>query len=322
VDIRTLAAAFAAKAAHNWPAKALSFALALFLFIFHRMSTMEDRFFSVPLNVEVSSRMIPSSSYPRTIRIRLKGEAASVNTILEDDIEAYIDLAGYEEPGPCRAPVRVRKKGTALGVEPLEIRTDPTEVRLSVDTKVRRNIPLTASIRGQVEQGYNLTSYSLNPTEVSVEGPAGLMSGVSELATDAIDLNGRTSDFSVMVNILNRDPLLLIIGNGMTEFRGFVVSKISSRVISEVPITLSGLADRFTAEAVPASGSVRLEGLSVAELDSFTAPEGFLSVDCSEIAGPGEYELPVKALEPPSLTVREVTPAAARVRVTAKDGRQ
>jgi hypothetical protein len=51
--------------AENWLAKVLSIALAIILFAFHRMGSLEDRFFSVPLNVELSSTLTPASSYTR-----------------------------------------------------------------------------------------------------------------------------------------------------------------------------------------------------------------------------------------------------------------
>jgi YbbR domain-containing protein len=216
---------FLVKMVDNWPAKVISIALALLLFVFHRMSNLADRFFSVPLNVEVEGNMIPSSSYPRTIRISLRGDAASVNSILEDDIEAYVNLTRFETPGNYRVPVMVRRKGTALGVEPLEISVEPMELAIALDNKISKYVPLAANVRGQVEEGYTLSSFSLNPTQVVIDGPSLLVGTVRELTTDYIDLNGRTGDFSVMVNILNQNPLLMIQGNGITEFRGFVTKK-------------------------------------------------------------------------------------------------
>jgi YbbR domain-containing protein len=216
---------FLIKTIENWPAKVLSIALALLLFIFHRMSNLSDRFFSVPLNVEVRGNMIPSSSYPRTIRVSLRGDAVSINSILEDDIDAYVNLTRFETLGYYRVPVLVRRKGTALGVEPLEINVEPMELSIALDNKISKYVPLAANIRGQVEEGYVLSSFSLNPTQVVIDGPSELMGTIRELTTDYIDLNGRTGDFSVMVSILNQDPLLVIQGNGITEFRGFVTKQ-------------------------------------------------------------------------------------------------
>jgi YbbR domain-containing protein len=124
-----------AEAVKNWPAKVISVALALILVIFHQMSTLEERFFSAPLRVEGANTLLPSGPYARTIRISLRGDPASINPILEDDIEAFVDLSRYAEPGEHRVPVQVRKKGLAQDVEPLEISVEPLEIPMTLVQK-------------------------------------------------------------------------------------------------------------------------------------------------------------------------------------------
>ncbi|MDR0496330.1 MAG: hypothetical protein LBH42_01800, partial [Treponema sp.] len=204
----------------NWPAKVLSLLLAIILFIFHRMSTLETRFFSRPIVLEHLNAMTPSGSYPRMIRVSIRGEAGSIYSILEEDIEIYVDMEKFETPGAYSVPVLWRKKGTALGVAPLQISVDPVEITFSLDRRISKFVPITASFRGQLEAGFNMTSFSINPAQVIIEGPAEIISGVFELYTENVDLDGRTSDFSTTVNILRRDPMVMIRGDGTTEFSG------------------------------------------------------------------------------------------------------
>jgi hypothetical protein len=288
-----------AKAVENWPWKVVSIALAIIIFVFHRVSSLEERFFSVPLDIEIKGNLIPASSYPRMIRIALRGDANSIYPILEDDIEAYINLQKYDEPGQYRAPVQIRKKGMALGVEPLEISTDPLDVSLSLDQRVSKFVPLTPSLRGGVAPGFVLTSHSLNPTQVIIDGPSGLMNNVSELYTDFIDLDGRNGDFTVMVNILNRDPLIVIRGNGVTEFHGLVSRIIPVRNITDIPIRINALAQGLYGELDIRSGTVHLEGEDQEALYRFNPPANLLFVDCSEITAPGDYTLEVQISDPP-----------------------
>jgi YbbR domain-containing protein len=302
------------KAADNWVAKVLSVFLAIIVFVFHRMTTMESRFFLAPLMVELPAHLVPSSSYTRMIRVTLRGDADNIMPILEDDVEAYIDLGDIEAPGFCRAPVQIRKKGSAVGVEPLEISFNPIEIELELDQRGSKYVPLTPNIQGSLAFGYDLTSHSLTPTQVTVDGPAKLLDQVAELNTDIIDLDGKDADFSVIVSILNRDPLLTIRGNGMTEFRGFVRSRVAVRNFSALPIVLEGLGAGLLPEAGASSGNVRISG-SQTELDSFIPPRLFLSVDCSQISGEGVYTLPVKVNLPPSLSLVRVEPQEITVAV-------
>ncbi|MDR0669267.1 MAG: hypothetical protein LBF95_04220 [Treponema sp.] len=293
--------------AENWVPKVLSIALALTIFMIHRINTLETRFFSTPLILELPSHLCPSSSYVRMIRITLRGDANNIQPIQDDDIEAYIDLNDYESPGSYHVPIKVRKKGAALEVEPLEISMTPVAITIELDYKQSRYVPLTANIDGTPEPGFDLVSHTLSPAQVVLEGPGGLLENVLELYTDVIDLNGRNADFSVTVPILNRDPLLTIRGSAMTEFKGFIHSRIDVRNFGSLPITLLNLDAAFRAEPDFRTGTVRLEG-SRGNLDAFSPPPGFLTVDCSIITGAGRYTLPVKAALPPSLSLVRTDP--------------
>ena len=123
---------FFARLVENWPAKVLSIGLAILLFVFHRMSTLEERFFSAPFKTENLSGLILSSSHPRMVRVNLKGEANSIYHILEEDIELFVDMGKFNEPGTYLVPVQWRKKGTAYGVAPLQINVDPREISISL----------------------------------------------------------------------------------------------------------------------------------------------------------------------------------------------
>ncbi|MDR1972391.1 MAG: hypothetical protein LBQ46_10785 [Treponema sp.] len=294
-------------AAENWVPKVLSIALALVIFIVHRNSTLETRFFSIPLILDLSSHLCPASPYARMVRVTLRGDANNIQPIQDDDFEAYIDLGSYESPGTYHAPVRIRKKGTALGVEPLEITVDPVTMVIDLDYKVNKYVPLTANIEGSPEPGFDLVSHTLSPTQVVLEGPSGLLAEVPELYTDVIDLNGRNADFSVTVAILNRDPLLTIRGNGTTEFKGFIYSRVDVRNFGNIPIVLTSLGPGLLGEGDIRTGIVRLEG-NRGDLDSFSPPPDFLTVDCSGLTGAGRYTLPVKAALPPSLSLIRMEP--------------
>jgi len=119
-----------AKITDKWPAKVLSVAAALILFVFHRMGTLETRYFSTPLQVETGVDLVPSGTYNQVVRVNMRGDATSIYSILDSDIEAYIDLKKYTKEGRYQVPVHIRKKGSALGVEPLEISVDPLQITL------------------------------------------------------------------------------------------------------------------------------------------------------------------------------------------------
>ena len=216
---------FIVKITENWPAKVLSIALALILFVFHRMSTMATRTFSAPLVIETSSVLVVASSYPQNVRIQLRGEDNGVKSIADGDIEAYVDFSRHDVGGFYRAPVHVRRKGNALDVEPLEISVTPLEVSVRLDIRINKTLPLMADIHGEAASGFDLVSHSIFPMEIIVSGPASILENLSEIKTYPIDLDGRRGDFSVEVNIANPSPFLALRGSGMAEFHGLIRAK-------------------------------------------------------------------------------------------------
>jgi YbbR domain-containing protein len=211
-----------AKITEKWPVKILSLAAAVIISVSYRMSTLETRFFSVPLQIESSETLIPAVVFASTVRISLRGEADGIQPILEEDIEAYIDLTRYTAEGNYRVPVQIRKKGSALGVEPLEISVLPIEIPLLLEQRVTKNISVFPVLSGTVAQGYELTYQSLIPGSVIAEGPRSVLDSRLDFYTETINLDRRYDDFSIMVNIINDNPLISIQGNRMHEFRGSI----------------------------------------------------------------------------------------------------
>ena len=302
----------------NWPVKVLSVAMALILFVFNRLNTLTTRPLSVPLVIETHSTLVPASAFPQNVRISLRGEDESVKSISESDIEAYVDLSRYEDGGLYSAPVQVRKKGSALGIEPLEIAVSPSKISVQLDQRISRTIPLSAAIRGRAVDGFDLVSYTLSPQEVVIVGPRGSLESVIELETDSIELDGRNGDFTAVVNIVNPSPLFVLRGNGTAEFSCVIRPSVSVRSIEDIPIILTGLALRFEADTGGRTGSVRIEGRQSA-LDSFQPPADFFTVDCAGLSAPGNYTLPVDIDLPEDFSLIRREPESLSLTVTLKE---
>lgn len=276
----------------KWPAKVLSVVAAIFLFAFHRMSDFQERFFSVPLQVDIAGDLVPAGIYPRNVRITLRGTNA-IYLISEADIEAHLDLSGHTEPGVYRAQVQVQRKGSAAETEILEILTEPAELSLELDALLSKSVPLTADFQGYLASGYEMVSYHLEPHLAVVEGPAKLLQSLEELKTDTIDVSGRSADFSARVRIINPNQLFTFRGEATTAFSCVVRETIIINNYDNLPISARGLAGEFEAVLDPPFGSVRIQGVDEA-LGGLTEPVT-LYVDCSWITRPGSYELPLWA---------------------------
>jgi len=232
---------FLSKIIEKWPVKIISIAAALIIAYFYNNKASPDkRAITVPLQVETNGELIPASFIVNSVSINIGGEINSIASINAGDIEAYINLDNYTEEGTYRIPVKIRKKGNAAGVEPLEISVFPVEISILLEQKIRRNIPVFPVFNGALPPEYELTGQSIFPESVTAEGPRSSIEKQDEFNTEYIDLDGRTEDFSVFVQIINKNPFITIFGSKMLEYHGVIRSK---KIEPDISISLPDIED-------------------------------------------------------------------------------
>jgi hypothetical protein len=304
---------FAKRFLANWPAKVLSLAAALLLFFFYRLNRLEDRYISAPLAVSMNDEYVLSSQTPRSVRVTLRGESNAISAIQEDDVRASLDLSGYRAEGSFRAPVQVERKGSALGVDPLEIRTDPADIAVSIEKRITRIVPVTPSFKGFLEPGYDLVSFDISPSEVAVSGPSSAVARVDDVQTDFIELAGRSSDFTVKARTVKKESLLTI-GADFVEFRAVVQRSLAIKDFDGVAIAGEGLAAELAlAQALP-PGTLRIRS-SATDITGFSPAQGTLFVDLSGMRKPGVYQAKVQSRAPDGFTIERFEPQSIQVTI-------
>ncbi len=153
-----------ARVKHNWPAKALSL-VAAFLLWFQLKSSepIVERVLKRPLEVIGLGPDRVALGLPRTVVVRVRGEARRVENLRPEAVVAYLDLSGVEE-GPFDRAVEVR---LPAGLEAVAV--IPARVIGAVDHYLERQLPLYAFAPEK--------ALVPSPKEVTVVGPAGAMKG-------------------------------------------------------------------------------------------------------------------------------------------------
>ncbi|PKL07963.1 MAG: hypothetical protein CVV51_11370 [Spirochaetae bacterium HGW-Spirochaetae-7] len=298
----------------DWPAKVLSLAGAVALFFFYQLNRLEERPLSVPLVVVSNENFVPASQYPRTVRLVLRGESNAIYAVLEDDLEATLDLRGYTSAGVWRVPVRVEKKGSALGIDPLEISVNPSDVAISIELRVVKEIQVVPSFRGYLEPGYELAGFKLVPSRIEAAGPASIMEKLEDAATEPVELTGRSDNFSIRTKIAARDPLVRFMSSDIIEFSAEVKKALVYRTYQDLEVSYVGLRDDLVAKTPAPAGSARVAASSK-ELENFVPSAGVLEADLSAITEPGVYAVAVVPRFPAGFDVETWLPMVATISV-------
>lgn len=310
------------KTIENWPAKIVCLTLALLLFLFYRMSTLEERFFSIPLEIENNGTMVPASLYPRMIKISLRGEMDSIYPIQENDVGVFVDLATITKEGEYRLPVQTRLRGTALGIDPLEVTVDPSQITMRVEHRLVKKAAVTPSFRGYPEAGFEFNGYTVRPSVLEIDGPRSAIENISELLTEPVDLTGVNESFDGMVSVLNKNMLVSVSGDGKVNYKVTISKTTLIKNFEEIPFYFENLDPTLEVEkdsdTEPRSGSIQIKGTQN-ELENWVLPENVLTILCENVKTPGVYSLPVHAIVPAPFEVVTTSPNEIQISIRRRE---
>ena len=255
----------------NWPAKALSIAAAIVLFLFHNYTTLSERFVTVPLAVRFADGYTAGQQYPRKVRVVLRGHEKTLVGVQDEDLEARADFARRTSEGVFKAPIVVRKKGSLESADTIEIRVEPLEITLKIEKKARKSVEVVPGLRGFPAAGFGIEQYFVNPSRVEVEGPKSKLENLASVPTEEIELSGKRESFTTRVKLVREDTLLSFPTGDVVEFRGVIEESVILKNLDPIPL-----------EAVSLGPDLRVDG---------SLPKG-------DPADPGRTALHRKSREP------------------------
>ena len=291
----------------DWPAKIISLAAAALLFLFYRVNTMDERFFSVPLQVDPPAGLAISKPYPKSARVTLRGKEEAIFSIIEEDVEVFADFGRFQSEGQFRVPVRVVRRGSSLNIEPLDIRVEPAEISVTLEQRIEKTVILEPVIRGSPPAGYDLVQYTIVPDSIQISGPRTLVNAMETVRLEEIDLEGRTGDFTEQVMIVEENSLLDYSRQRAIVFRGILREAVIIKTFEDVDIISIDLSpDLRLAEPLP-KGSIRIQGNQRA-IEALPPGQLRLVIDCGEIEKPGPEMVYPQPDIPPEFVVLKFEP--------------
>ena len=277
---------------HRWHIKVFSFFLALVLFWFYRMSSLDERFFSVPLDLEMHTSFIPAGDFPSHVSITLRGRSEDIFSILEEDISTYADFTNHVIEGSFREPILIRKKGSALDNVEVEIRIEPGDVVILQEDKMTRTLPVDPTLTGFPSLGYDLSQFFVSPSSITIVGPRSEVETLESLTTEAIDLSGKFEEFTVTSRLNYPSSLVYFPGGDVVEFRGVISESLLVKTIVNIDVTLLNFNTDLTVANDLNQGSVTIQG-NQAQIEALEQGNLLLFADCISLNKPGVYTIPV-----------------------------
>lgn len=177
----------------NLGLKGLSFAFALGLFVYQK-GQQDQQQRTVPVGVVM--RLPPETAkrelmtpIPASIHVTLKGSTRAIDQLLQAGVAPVeIDLRDGQ-----RESVAFEARMFTLPPEVEITIIDPPNIDLEWQDVVTRQVPLQASITGKAADGFILKGEpEVDPHEMTVRGPVGLVEVIQYVRLAAFDVSGLT----------------------------------------------------------------------------------------------------------------------------------
>jgi len=244
---------------NNLPLKLVSLALAFILWVLvmgGKRSIIE--FKDVPLQFK---NLPPAMSLTRdtvdAVNVRLRASDTILNTLSTGQIDISLDLSNVTH-GEQYIPITFDKIRVPFGAEVIKV-TPPT-IRLLVERKLEKEIPIVPNFGGSLASGYKLIRFSLSPSRVTITGAESEVQEVGEATTDLIPLEGRKEGFSGVVNIAVAHPNVSIIGQRTAQVSVEIGEANVEMTLADIPISFSS--QIYLTMAEPSTVSVTIKAPS------------------------------------------------------------
>ncbi len=286
-----------ARLSENWPAKAVCFILAGAIYFFHQMSLLETKTFTVPLEVNSDGMMITALSVEskKYIRIKVRGEREDLSSISDMDFKAYTSISGKDEEGTYEFPVyaELSERIIRMNIDPLEISVQPEFVRLPIQKKAYKAVPVVATVTGTPAYGYKAVHEKCEPGYFMISGPASIVDEITGIPTAIVDVDGSKKTVVKTVPLVNMTSAINIEDRESVKVTVPVVKEGMVRDFTQVPVEYSNVPEGLAVAGEVPVIDISIEG-SVLDLEKLKSGSIKVYADCSAVTGEGQYTVPVK----------------------------
>lgn len=164
--------------------------------------TVPIEFHNIPSSLEISSLNIPEA------QVRVRGAERLIHELRPQEVHVEVDLTGVK-PGERTFDLTSQQVRQPRDLQVVQI--VPSQVRLSFDVGLTRQVEVRPRVIGTFAAGYRLAKALAEPATVSITGPKQRVEGVEAATTDPVDVSGTIDHGTFVTNAFVPDPLVQIV---------------------------------------------------------------------------------------------------------------
>lgn len=172
--------------------KVASLIMAVILWFFVILSGRSGLMIDIPVMYVNTPPELEVTDFPRTVSINIEGQDRLLKNLKENDISAVVDLRDAKTGRNfyTLTPENIKMPKT---LEVINI--DPQTISLTVEKQYRKMVSVQPAIEGRPEQGFVIFDIKVEPETLLLEGPRTIVSKISNVKTEPIDITGLNRSF-------------------------------------------------------------------------------------------------------------------------------
>ena len=229
----------------NWGLKLLSVAIAfgLWVLVVQIENPIESKDFSnIPVKIINTEQLAEEGKVYEVLdgsdiikRVDIRARKKILSDIKDGDIVAVADLSKLTEMNTVWIDLSVPFYSREISEIYASNKTQEV-LKLSIDMKSTKNLPLTVNVKGEVAEGYLRIGARADLNRITISGPASKVEQISSAVVD-VDVKGITSDLSASGEIKLYDKDGKLVDEKSIEKSDRTVGvKVSVLATKEVPI--------------------------------------------------------------------------------------
>ncbi|MFN3395350.1 MAG: YbbR-like domain-containing protein [Thermodesulfovibrionales bacterium] len=183
----------------NIPLKTAALLIAVILWLFVTSKGLTEASFDVPVDFVNIPQGLDIVRYDiKTVNIVIRGYERFIKNIKQGDIRINVDLSRAKK-GEAQLPIRagdIRLPNTVSVV-----RIDPSSLRVILEEKTTKKVPVKPVITGKPDRGYSVSSIKTIPEEIRIEGITSELKRINFLYTEPVDISGLRDNLTQEVSL-------------------------------------------------------------------------------------------------------------------------
>lgn len=303
----------------NYRSLSASFLLALLLWFAVTSDKEYIHTIEVPLKIEtLGPNLVLKKIPPEKIRIKISGSGRALFALNFVDTKIGLEFPEINSDQTIDLNDYINKFQFPqdLGITVVDV-VSPKRLNLDVDKYFETSLPVKVVSTIRTIPGYLLSDIQMPRDSIKVYGPKSLISEMTEVVTDTIKKYDVRYPFKQPVTLVSPEPGVIKLEPQKINIE-FIIEQIVERTIYNIPIIILKVPENISAEATPASISVRVKG-GESVISALTQDDIKVSFSFSDHFESGKMKYPMEIETPDNVTWIEASPTTFTLKLVRKD---